>query len=86
MVSDVKITQGTGTNVGKSVLLIDFNTESGINDIEIPLEQIFDAENYYTKDQVDSIVSSITGESGAVITDQTINDSIDNYEEIYKEE
>lgn len=79
MVSDVKVTQGTGTNVGKSVLLIDFNTESGINDIEIPLEQIFDAKNYYTKNQVDSIISSITGESGTVITDQTINDSIDNY-------
>ena len=79
MVSDVKVTQGTGTNVGKSVLLIDFNTESGINDIEIPLEQIFDAKNYYTKSQVDSIVSSITGESGTVITDETINDSIDNY-------
>lgn len=79
MVSDVKVTQGTGTNAGKSVLLIDFNTESGINDIEIPLEQIFDAKNYYTKNQVDSIISSITGESGTVITDQTINDSIDNY-------
>lgn len=79
MVSDVKVTQGTGTNAGKSVLLIDFNTESGINDIEIPLEQIFDAKNYYTKSQVDSIISSITGESGTVITDQTINDSIDNY-------
>jgi len=38
MVSDVKITEGTGNNAGKSVLLIDFNTESGINDIEIPLE------------------------------------------------
>ena len=79
MVNDVKITQGTGTNVGKSVLLIDFNIESGIADIEIPLEQIFDAKNYYTKSQVDSIVSSITGESGTVITDETINDSIDNY-------
>ena len=79
MVSDVKITEGTGNNAGKSVLLIDFNTESGINDIEIPLEQIFDAKNYYTKSQVDSIISSITGESGTVITDQTINDSIDNY-------
>lgn len=79
MVSDVKVTQGTGTNAGKSVLLIDFNTESGINDIEIPLEQIFDAKNYYTKSQVDSIISSITGESGTVITDQTINDSINNY-------
>ena len=28
----------SGDNAGKSVLLIDFNTESGITDIEIPLE------------------------------------------------
>jgi hypothetical protein len=38
MVEDVRITNGTGDNAGKTVLLIDFNTESGITDIEIPIE------------------------------------------------
>ena len=54
MLEDVRITNGTGDNAGKSVLLIDFNTESGITDIEIPLEQIFNANNYYTKTEIDN--------------------------------
>lgn len=54
MLEDVRITNGTGDNTGESVLLIDFNTDSGITDIEIPLKDIFDASNYYTKSEIDN--------------------------------
>ena len=74
MVEDVKIISGTGDNVGKTVLLIDFNTDSGITDIEIPLEDIFDASNYYTKTEVDNkIVQSDWNQ-----TNITANDYIKN--------
>jgi len=50
MVSDVSI---VGTN-----LVITFNTDSGKEDIEIPLTDIFNPANYYTKAQVDTALSS----------------------------
>ena len=49
MVDNVYI---SGTN-----LVIDFNTDSGKQDIEIPLSDIFDPSNYYTKTDVDAIAS-----------------------------
>lgn len=49
MVNEVKIADGTGDNLNKKVLLITFNTDSGKENIEIPLAGIFDANNYYTK-------------------------------------
>lgn len=57
MVQNVVITTGTGVNVGKSVLKIDFNTDAegdGHTDIEIPLENIFNPTNYYTKTETDN--------------------------------
>ena len=51
MVEDVRIENG--------YLIIDFNTASGIEDISIPLTDIFNPENYYDKDAVDAIVSGI---------------------------
>ena len=51
MVEDVRIENG--------YLVIDFNTASGIEDIEIPLSDIFNPENYYDKDAIDGIVSGI---------------------------
>lgn len=56
MVQNVVITTGTGANAGKSVLKIDFNTDAegdGHTDIEIPLENIFNPTNYYTKTATD---------------------------------
>ena len=49
MVDDVRIENGN--------LVIDFNTESGKQDIAIPLTDIFDPSNYYTKQQVDGKLS-----------------------------
>ena len=49
MIEDVRIENG--------YLIIDFNTESGIQDIEIPLTDIFDPSNYYDKTAVDGLLA-----------------------------
>ena len=46
MVEDVRIENGR--------LVIDFNTDAGTTDISIPLDDIFNADNYYTKTEVDN--------------------------------
>ncbi len=51
MVDDVEITGGN--------LVISFNTDAGKEDIEIPISDIFDANNYYTKTQVDSLIPTV---------------------------
>lgn len=53
MVDDVRIE----TISGVSYLVIDFNTASGKEDIQIPLTDIFDPSNYYTKTEVDQALS-----------------------------
>jgi len=51
MVKDVKIENGK--------LIIDFNTDSGIEDIEIPLTDIFNPDNYYDKDAIDAKIIAL---------------------------
>ena len=46
MVDTVSVTNGK--------LVITFNTDSGKSDIEIPISDIFDASNYYTKTEIDN--------------------------------
>lgn len=64
MIEDVRIENG--------YLIIDFNTESGIQDIQIPLTDIFDPDNYYDKTEIDGFVSNLEAAdsviSGAVDT------------------
>lgn len=55
MIDDVRIE----TISGASYLVIDFNTDSGKEDIQIPLTDIFDPSNYYDKDAIDGIVSGL---------------------------
>ena len=55
MIDDVRIE----TISGASYLVIDFNTDSGKEDIQIPLTDIFDPNNYYDKDAIDGIVSGL---------------------------
>lgn len=55
MIDDVRIE----TISGVSYLVIDFNTASGKEDIQIPLTDIFDPSNYYDKDAIDGIVSGL---------------------------
>lgn len=52
-VDDVEIVDGSGDNTGKKVLKITWNTDAGSKVVEVPLEKIFDPDNYYTKTQVD---------------------------------
>ncbi len=49
MVSDVKIEDGN--------LVIQFNTDAGKQDIEIPLTDIFNPANYYTKTAIDELLA-----------------------------
>lgn len=51
MVSDVAI--------DGDYLVITFNTDAGQDDIDIPLDNIFNPSNYYTKTQIDTKLSSI---------------------------
>lgn len=57
MVDTVTIAAGTGDNSGKQVLKITFNTDSGKEAIEVPLEGIFNADNYYDKTAIDGKVA-----------------------------
>lgn len=49
---EVKNVAGSGT-----CLVITFNTDAGKQDINIPISQIFDATNYYTKAETDAALS-----------------------------
>ena len=51
MIESVKIENGN--------LVITFNTESGKEPISIPLSDIFNPDNYYTKNEIDGIVSGL---------------------------
>ncbi len=53
MVSDVSIHKGTGDNIQVDCLIISFNTDSGHDDIEIPINRIFNPTNYYTKQDIE---------------------------------
>lgn len=53
-VEDVEVTPGSGDNNGKTVLKISWNTDAGNKTVEIPLEKIFNPENYYNKTDADN--------------------------------
>ena len=63
MIDDVRIE----TIGGVSYLVIDFNTASGKQDIQIPLTDIFNPSDYYTTAQTDTKIAEAT--SGKVDTD-----------------
>ena len=60
-IKDVEISGETVT-----CLVITFNTDAGKEEIDIPISDIFDASNYYTKSEVDDAISAAT--SGKVET------------------
>ena len=75
MISDVKIEDGK--------LKIIFNTDSGKEEIDIPLTEIFNPANYYDKDAVDNIVNgfnaSITDEASTrAENDESLSQSINS--------
>lgn len=58
-----------------TTLVIDFNTESGQQDIEVDLSDIFHPENYYTSAQTDTLISNAKTEvyaSGTSYADAAI--------------
>jgi hypothetical protein len=57
MVSNVEIKDVTGKG---TCIVITFNSDAGKQAIEIPISQIFDASNYYTKAQTESYVQGYT--------------------------
>ena len=65
---------------GESYLVIDFNTASGKEDIQIPISDIFDADNYYTKAEVDAIASGKVDTSAytPTVVDSTLDSGSTN--------
>ena len=60
MVDDVRIENG--------YLVIDFNTASGKQDISIPLTDIFNPNNYYTKNETDTLLTQKQSEINEINT------------------
>lgn len=60
MVQNVEIKDVTIEGESVKCLVISFNTDAGKQDINIPISQVFDASNYYTKAQTESYVQGYT--------------------------
>ena len=63
MVSNVEIKEVAEKGV---CLVITFNSDAGKQAIEIPISQIFDASNYYTKSQTDSAIAAYTYDKATI--------------------
>lgn len=63
MVQNVEIKDVIISGESVTCLVISFNTDAGKQDINIPIADIFDASNYYTKDEVDAELSGKTDNS-----------------------
>lgn len=60
MVQNVEIKNVTSGESQVTCLVISFNTDAGKQDINIPISQIFDANNYYTTAQTDTKITEAT--------------------------
>ena len=79
MVDDVEIKDVTISGESVTCLVITFNTDAGKQEIDIPLTEIFDASNYYTKTEVDDAISAATSglqETLSAGTGIAINDNV----------
>ena len=63
MVSNVEIKDVAEKGI---CLVITFNNDSGKQAIEIPISQIFNADNYYTKEQTDSAIAAYTYDKATI--------------------
>lgn len=78
MVENVEIKQVTSGGSQVTCLVISFNTAAGKQDINIPISQIFDASNYYTKDEVDAELSGKTDNSAFTAYTATTDTALGN--------
>lgn len=76
MVSNVEIKSVTISGTPTTCLVITFNSDAGKQDINIPISQIFDASNYYTKSEVDTALATKANSSSlaTVATSGSYND------------
>ena len=77
---EIKTISSGGTNV--DVLAITFNVESGKNEIDIPLSDIFDPDLYYTKTEVDSKLSGKVDTSAFTSYSGSIESRLSEDEEV----
>ena len=85
MVQNVEIKDVTSGTSTVTCLVISFNTDAGKQDINIPISQIFDANNYYTKTEVDAALSAksdssaVTEEISAAVSGKVDNSTYTAY-------
>ena len=60
---------------GVTCLAIVFNVDAGKEEIDIPLTQIFNPDNYYTKDEIDAKIEGLEGEIASEAEARQANDS-----------
>ena len=70
MVQNVEIKDVTSGSSTVTCLVISFNTDAGKQDINIPISEIFDASNYYTKAETDNEIDSKIAAASGVTTGQ----------------
>lgn len=66
MVQNVEIKDVTIEGESVKCLVISFNTDAGKQDINIPISQVFDASNYYTKAETDSAIAAYTYDKATI--------------------
>ena len=89
MVQNVEIKDVTSGSSSVTCLVISFNTDAGKQDINIPISQIFDASNYYTKTETDNaitaatnglaVATAVTQEISAAVSGKVDNDTYTAY-------
>ena len=79
MVNDVTVGTGTGQNVGVTCLIVSFNTDAGKEDIELPISQIFNPTNYYTKTETDNVIKDLDKVPYIQVTPSSSSQTIEPY-------
>lgn len=75
MVSNVEVKAVTIEGQSVTCLVITFNTDSGKEAINIPISQIFNADNYYTKTQVDTALGG-KADTATTYTKTEVDDAL----------
>ena len=77
MVDNVEIKDVTLSGESVTCLVITFNTDAGKQEIDIPLSEIFDASNYYTKSETDNKIAEATSGKVDTTTFNTYSGSVE---------